>query len=406
MGNTPMKRTRIALLTNFFPNSEQPYRGASTYQLVRRLATFADVDVVCALPRYPKWFQPRSFDHRHVNLDYRLSDINVKYVEFPAIPIVTRALNGRICASRLLTHVRSLAPDLILNYWLYPQGYAAVEIGAKLGVPSIVGSIGSDLNAIPDLVTRFFTRLTLQRATLVVTKSDSLRREAIRLGTDPTKIYAVLNGCDTKVFRISDRLGARIELDVSPQQQLIVYVGRLARTKGLLELVEALSVLRRRNRAVQLALIGDGPDQPIITERARMLRVAEYVRFISPQSPWGVSRWLTASTLLALPSYFEGCPNVVLEATSCGRPVVATRVGGIPEIVDERCAVLTAPRDVAGLAGALEIALDRDWNENVIANHFRRSWEDMARELYDVCLSSLHAPALRAQSHSMAAQTV
>jgi len=81
-------------------------------------------------------------------------------------------------------------------------------------------------------------------------------------------------------------------------------------------------------------------------------------------------------------------------------------VGGIPEIVDERCAVLTAPRDVAGLAKALEIALERDWNENVIAHHFRRSWEDMARELYDVCLSSLRAQALRAQSQSMAAQSV
>jgi teichuronic acid biosynthesis glycosyltransferase TuaC len=401
-----MRRIRIALVTNFFPNSEQPYRGASTYQLVRRLAALADIDVICPLPRYPEWLQPRSFDHRQVNLDYSLPDINVKYVEFPAVPIVTRALNGKICASHLLSHIRSLAPDLILNYWLYPQGYAAVEIGAKLGIPAIVGSIGSDLNAIPDLVTRFFTRLTLQRATLVVTKSDDLRREAIRLGSDPTKTYAVLNGCDTTIFRISDRLQARTELNVSAQQQLIVYVGRLARTKGLLELVEAFSILCRRNRSVQLALIGDGPDQSVITECTQRLLVAEHVRFVSPQSSWGISRWLAAATLLALPSYFEGCPNVVLEATSCGRPVVATRVGGIPEIVDERCAVLTAPRDVAGLARALEIALDRDWNENEIANHFRRSWEDMARELYDVCLSSLHAPALQAQSRSIAEQTV
>ena len=400
-----MKRTRIALVTDFFPNSEQPYRGTSTYQLVRRLAAFADVHVICPLPRYPRWLQPKSFDYRHVNLDYRLPDINVTYIEFPAIPVVTRALNGKICASHLLSCVRSLAPDLILNYWLYPQGYAAVEIGARLGVPSIVGSIGTDLNEIPDLVTRFFTRLTLQRATLVVTKSHSLRRAAIRLGADPTKIYAILNGCDTTVFRISDRLRARTELDIRAQQ-LIVYVGRLARTKGLLELVEAFSTLRRRNKAVQLALIGDGPDQSIIAERAQALRVAEHMRFVSPQSPWGVSRWLAAATLLALPSYSEGCPNVVLEATSCGRPVVATHVGGIPEIVDERCAVLTAPRDVAGLAKALEIALERDWNENVIAHHFRRSWEDMARELYDVCLSSLRAQALRAQSQSMAAQSV
>jgi len=136
-------------------------------------------------------------------------------------------------------------------------------------------------------VTRFFTRLTLQRATLVVTKSHSLRRAAIRLGADPTKIYAILNGCDTTVFRISDRLRARTELDIRAPQ-LIVYVGRLARTKGLLELVEAFSTLRRRNKAVQLALIGDGPDQSIIAERAQALRVAEHMRFVSPAAALGV----------------------------------------------------------------------------------------------------------------------
>ena len=394
----PIGNKKITVFTPFFPNSEQPYRGSSTYQLVRRLSTFADVNVVCPLPRYPRWLQPRSFDHRRANLDYRLPDVNVQYVEFPAVPFVTRAMNGTVCAHYLLKHIYSLAPNLILNYWLYPQGYAAVQIGRKLGIPVIVGSIGTDLNGIADPVTRFFTRLTLQRANAVVTKSQHLRHEAIRLGSDSAKVHTVMNGCDTTIFRIADRLQARTDLNVDPAAHLIVYVGRFEVTKGLLELVEALATLRMRNRSVQLALVGDGPSQALISERANTLGVAKHIRFVPPQTSRGVSHWLAAANLLALPSYAEGCPNVVLEAINCGRPIVATNVGGIPEIVDERCSVLVPPRDVAALVTALEMALDRDWDEQMIANIFRRSWEDMAQETYNICLSALTDQAVQTQS--------
>jgi teichuronic acid biosynthesis glycosyltransferase TuaC len=401
---TPMKLTRITVITSDFPNSEQPYRGNSTYQLVRRLMAFADVNVVCPLPRYPQWLQPRSFDHRQANCDYRVPDVNVQYIEFPAIPFVTRAVNGMVCARYLLDLIGALAPDLILNYWLYPQGYAAVEVGTKLGIPTIVGSIGTDLNAMTDPVTRFLTRLTMRRATAVVTKSHHLRHQAVRLGAEPSKVHAVLNGCDSTIFRIADRSQARSELNLGAAQQLIVYVGRIELAKGLLELVEAFATLRSRNRRVYLALVGDGPGQAIIGKRAQALGVIEHVRFVPPETAPGVSRWLTAANLLALPSYAEGCPNVVLEAVSCGRPVVATNVGGIPEIVDERCSVLVEPHDVAALVKALEIALDRNWDESTIANHFRRSWEDVARELYDICLSALPDRAVEAKMVSMSRQ--
>jgi glycosyltransferase involved in cell wall biosynthesis len=392
-----IRNQRITIFTPFFPNSEQPYRGNSTYQLAQRLVEFADVSVVCPLPRYPRWMQPRGFDHRTANLDHRLPDVNAQYFEFPAVPIVTRAINGALCAHYLLDHVQSLAPNLILNYWLYPQGYAAVQIGRKLGIPVIVGSIGTDLNGITDPVTRLFTRLTLRQAHSVVTKSHHLCREAIRLGGDSSKVHTVMNGCDTTIFRIAERLQARVDLNVGPEGHLIVYVGRFEVTKGLIELVEALAMLRRRNRSVQLALVGDGPCQDLIVKHANKLGVAEHIRFVPPQTSRGVSRWLAAANLLALPSYAEGCPNVVLEATSCGRPVVATNVGGIPEVVDERCSVLVPPRDVAALAAGLELALDRDWDEQVIAKSFRRSWEDMAQETYDVCLSALTDRAVQTQ---------
>src|SRR4029077_9709860 len=153
-----------------------------------------------------------------------------------------------------------------------------------------------------------------------------------------------------------------------------------------------------------LTLVGDGLSQALLVKRVQTLGIAEYVRFVPPQTSWGVSRWLAAANVLALPSYAEGCPNVVLEAVSCGRPVVATNVGGISEIVNEQCAVLIPPHDVPALTAALESALNREWDEQKIACQFGRSWEDMAQELYGICCSVFHARPAQAQSRSTSVQ--
>jgi glycosyltransferase involved in cell wall biosynthesis len=101
-------------------------------------------------------------------------------------------------------------------------------------------------------------------------------------------------------------------------------------------------------------------------------------------APRDVARWINASDLLVLPSWSEGCPNVVVEALACGRPVVATDVGGTREIVDADNGLLVAPRDVQALQAAIDHALARDWDRNAIAARTRRSWDDVARETLDL----------------------
>jgi len=80
----------------------------------------------------------------------------------------------------------------------------------------------------------------------------------------------------------------------------------------------------------------------------------------------------------------EGCPNVVLEALACGRPVVATSVGGIPEIMSDGCGRLVPPRDAAALAQALVAVLDTTWDAAAISAQWSRSWSDVADELLEL----------------------
>jgi glycosyltransferase involved in cell wall biosynthesis len=98
---------------------------------------------------------------------------------------------------------------------------------------------------------------------------------------------------------------------------------------------------------------------------------------------------MAACDLLSLPSYSEGHPNVLVEALACGRPVVSTPVGGVPEVVDESCAILVPPRDADALATALANALERDWDENALSQRFSRSWKTVARETLAACHEAL-----------------
>jgi glycosyltransferase involved in cell wall biosynthesis len=98
-----------------------------------------------------------------------------------------------------------------------------------------------------------------------------------------------------------------------------------------------------------------------------------------------VARWITASDVLTLPSWSEGYPNVVVEAVACGRPVVATDVGGTREIINDANGMLIPPRDIDALRDALREALNRRWDHAGIAAAMTRTWDDVAVDTLRVC---------------------
>ncbi|MGB8377476.1 MAG: glycosyltransferase, partial [Rhodanobacteraceae bacterium] len=101
--------------------------------------------------------------------------------------------------------------------------------------------------------------------------------------------------------------------------------------------------------------------------------------------PEQVAEWIAASDVLTLPSWSEGYPNVVVEAIACGRPVVATDVGGTREIVSAVNGILVPPRDADALEHALADALAGKWDDGAIAAGIKRDWDDVAKETLGVC---------------------
>ena len=378
---------RIAVVTPLFPSPVNPVRGTYIYNTVLGLQKLADVEVFCVNAKYPAAIFSRRRPGRRAAQQPPAEppgEMKVRYLNYPAIPWLTRALNSRMCRRILQPELESFGPDLVLAYWTHPSGHAAIAAGAALDVPVIVGALGSDL-LLSKGIGRRFARRAVQSARRVLTVSEHLRRAAISLGAPPESVTTIRNGCDRSIFFPRSRSESRARLGVAPAARLALFVGWLAPLKGLPELVAAMSEVRRTHAAAELVCIGDGPLKNWLSS----LPPESGVRAIGPKTSSEIADWLGAADLLCLPSHSEGCPNVIVEALSSGRPVVATSVGGIPELIDADSGILVAPRDASQLSAAIYRALSHDWNEAAIAARHRRSWDDVARETHGACLEVL-----------------
>lgn len=375
---------RIAVITQYFPSSAEPWQGRSAYQALRVIAREADVRVFYPNSAYPSLFRPRSRSYEKLDASYSTPDVKVGYYDYPALPLISRPLNGWMAARALLPHVRSFAPDLILSYFLYPNAFAALQIGKVLSVPTVARSMGSDINRIGDPISAMHTRSVLREADFLITVSDDLLKKAVAMGASPQKARTIVNGCDLSVFHVRNRRGARERLHIDAASEAIVYMGRMDVNKGLRELVEAAASMHSERPNLKVYLVGEGPDRPLIQNAIQANNAAGYVHALPGCAFDDVPVWMAAADLVTLPSYMEGCPNVVLEALACGRPVVATNVGGIPEILSDECGRLVSAREAVALAEALAAVLDASWDPEAISAHCSRSWNTVAAEMLEV----------------------
>lgn len=375
---------RLLVVTSQFPIAGDPLRGRPILQTVRELARIARVDVASPVAVYPQWALPGSYPFHEPEEGYQpLPGVATRYVRYRAFPKLSRAFNGWACTRALLREVPQAGYDLVLGYWMYPDGFGAVGWARRHGLPVVCGTRGSDL-LLPDWLTNWQTGRAVRGADRVLTVSRQLAKvAAARYGADPSRIAVITNGCDTSLFRPADRAAARHALAVAADSELIVYVGRLVFDKGLRELVEAAAGLNTTRPRLSVALVGEGPMRAELEQLIAQRRAP--VRLVGPADPASVARWMTAANLVSLPSYSEGNPNVVLEALSCGRAVVATRVPGIMEVTAADTAVLVEPRDSSALQLGLDEALNRQWDEPGIAARNSRSWAQVAQETLAEC---------------------
>jgi glycosyltransferase involved in cell wall biosynthesis len=352
---------------------------------------WANIKVHVPHPTYPrlKFLQPRTFLYQRTGFAHPTPGIQKEFIEYPAIPWLTRPLNASTLSRYLLPRFRQQQPDIVLSYCVYPDACGAVIAARKLSIPVVIGCLGSDVRRISDPLSKQMVRYALRNADYVLGVSNELVARAVTLGASPHRSRAISNGCDGSIFHTRDRAGARHQLGIAPDAKLIAFTGRLVELKGVQELLAAFFRLAAADPSLELVLIGDGPLLKTYQKHAVNSGFAQRVRFLGNTPPAQVASWLAASDLFCLPSHSKGCPNAVIEALACGRPVVATEVGGIPDLIDARNGILVPPSNSNALQSALRTGLSRSWDAQAIAASFGRTWRDMAADTFEVCQSVL-----------------
>jgi glycosyltransferase involved in cell wall biosynthesis len=241
-------------------------------------------------------------------------------------------------------------------------------------------------------------RLLLRPRDRIVAVGQAVRRALIdNEGFPPNRIQVIYNGIDVNLFDrgLHDRDAARQEIGLTGQDLAILQVARLDYLKDHGTAVRALERVVGSCPQARLILVGEGPEKEKIVEAVRQRGLATQVRFLGLQKD--VPRVLAAADVFLLTSISEGIPLTVIEAMLAGLPVVATEVGGLPEVVvPGTTGWLTPAGDDAGLAEAIlrlaqDPAMRSEWgqvgrlrarelfSESQMHKHYCELYEEMLR---------------------------
>jgi glycosyltransferase involved in cell wall biosynthesis len=195
----------------------------------------------------------------------------------------------------------------------------------------------------------------------VVCVSQAVADCCLAGGIAADRLRVVYDGVDPARAQSGDRERGRASVGISPSEKLLLAVGSLTETKGHRYLLSALPAILRTHPNVRLALAGDGPLRASLERQADELGLGHLVKFLGYRQD--VPDLVQAADLFVLPSLAEGMCSTLVDVMLCGRPIVASDVGGVPEVLGaadggEPVGRLVAARNVAGLAAAICESLD------------------------------------------------
>lgn len=261
----------------------------------------------------------------------------------------------------------------------------ATLLGRLTGVPVVAhphSGAGATVRAVRASGRSRLLRWALTRVDGAIALGDEMAGQLRSLGVAPERIHLIGNAVDTERFRPAAERAA------TPS---VLYVGRLSPEKGVDVLLRAWALVLQAHPTAHLRLVGDGPERGALEALAARLGLAEGVSFAGAVRQGLVDEYQRA-TIFVLPSHREGVSIALLEAMACGLPVVATAVGGTPEVVHEGVqGLLVPPGDPAALAGALRrclaapqlaAELGRAGRERVVGAYAAPLMAQQVRQLY------------------------
>jgi glycosyltransferase involved in cell wall biosynthesis len=377
---------RICLVTHFFP----PHMGGIekvSYEQSKRLTPLGyQIDVLTSKIKERNQHPAKGiqvFQYSTLNVAERIG------VPYPILSIE---------AYKQFTDVIRKCDLVHAHGHVYLSSYLAAKIAKRHNKPFILTqhntfiNYQSWLNMLEYLNDLAIGKTVLKTADRIIVVSKKTKQYVLKLGADKSKTSVIYNGVDIDNFQPVNRGESRKKVGLPKNRKIILSVRRLVYKNGLDTLIESVPSVARNHPDTLFVVVGKGPSRKLIEDHIKELEIQDNIILAGFVPDELLPTYYGAADYFVLPSASgEGLPLVLLEAMACGLPVLATKVGGTPEIIKHmKTGVLVPPRNPEAIAEAMSKLLAEEELGPAIGEEARRdieerfSWESNLRQLQGV----------------------
>lgn len=382
---------KILVLTTVFPNCKQPALGTFVRERMFRVAKECNLKVVAPVPWFPfaRYLKP---NYRPIVPRKEIQEgVEIYHPRFFSVPGVLKCLDGLFFFLSLLYPLKRIGKDfdfdIIDAHFSYPEGLGAILLARFFKRPVTITLRGTIVPLSKYLLRRVQIIYALRKATKVFSVSNSLKEKAVSLGIESSKILPIPNGVDMDKFYPMPKDEARQELGLPLDKKIIISVGGLVKRKGFHRVLAVLPEVTEKYKEILYVIVGgptvEGNFGPELKKQVKELNLNSHVHFTGPLPHDHIRKWLNAADIFCLATSNEGWANVFFEAMACGKPVVATKVGGNEEVVKSAdYGILVDLDDQKQLKDAIIEALEKKWDHGKIIEYAsENNWENVARKV-------------------------
>jgi len=366
---------KVLFLTHCFIRKKGDLSGVFLFDLARELVNRGTEICVVAphekgLPYFEKIDGIKIYRFRYAPVKFESLAYTGEMHELVAQSLLNKFIFLAYIASflknALLSAVKERA-NIIHAHWWVPSGMIALGVSKLSGKPYIVTSHGSDVFILRKFAfLKPLARIVFENANAITVVSNSIKSILIEdFGVSPHKI---------SVFPMPFDLSTFYPTPVPKIEKMIILsIGRLIELKGYNYLIEAMGILKKKGMKIKLTIIGEGTEEKSLKEKIQSLGLNENIEILPFKPKADLNYFYNLCDVFVLSSVKEGLGVVLLEAMSCGKPVIGTDSGGIPDIIkDGETGLLVPEKDPEALAGAIERLLkDKELANRLAENGYK-----------------------------------
>ncbi|MBK8944263.1 MAG: glycosyltransferase [Ignavibacteriae bacterium] len=400
----------IIWLTPEFPSNKDNTKGVYIFRTVAELSKYYQITIVSLYPaappifemlRYPKdWMRIyNDWKKNYTEIDNpnsQYSALKIIYLRYFRLPrSYFHNIEGWFAYFQLKKQLPQLVKkDSILHAnWIFPAGTLASIISKKFKIPFLISLMGSDINRLVE-GTVFWksAKKLLLNANKVTAVTNELFEACTKknINIKPDNKIQIDNIYESEIFKIFDKNEIRNEISINRSEKIIFFAGGLVPVKNVDVLICAFENICKKLTHIKLIIAGSGSEEGLLKRLVQTKNLNDKIKFVGNLNTGNLVKYYNAADVFCLPSKNEGLPNVIVESFFCGTPVVASRVGGIPTIVqNELNGFLAEPNSVDDLTLKLEKSILINWNREEIRNSISHLMPEKVLIKYKILYESI-----------------